>query len=220
MTLIIILQKIKYRLFFISVSFHHVLVEKGGKHKCSTAIGLLAYQLGRPVGRTHVIFQPVLPGVLPSTAKLLTEESFLFPMNKLDVGQQILPNTKGFWTEATFEPLPLQVNLINMYIQLTLLSKRPIAAVFFAWEWPLPQVNCVYMRNQGFLSGKHLIATILVASEGPLLQMNLINMPFHGSLGYELGLTTVLSAREESPLQLNFIDMFLQAEVNKKPVAW
>ena len=76
------------------------------------------------------------------------------------------------------------------------------------------------MRNQGFLSGKHLIATILVASEGPLLQMNLINMPFHGSLGYELGLTTVLSAREESPLQLNFIDMFLQAEVNKKPVAW
>ena len=176
MTLIIILQKIKYRLFFISVSFLHVLEKKGGKHKCSTAIGLLAYQLGRPVGRTHVIFQPVLPGVHPSTAKLLTEESFLFPMNKLDVGQQVLPNSKGFWTEATFEPLPLQVNLINMYIQLTLLSKRPIAAVFFAWEWPLPQVNCVYMRNQGFLSGKHLIATILVASEGPLLQMNLINM--------------------------------------------
>ena len=251
MTLIIILQKIKYRLFFISVSFLHVLEKKGGKHKCSTAIGLLAYQLGRPVGRTHVIFQPVLPGVHPSTAKLLTEESFLFPMNKLDVGQQVLPNSKGFWTEATFEPLPLQVNLINMYIQLTLLSKRPIAAVFFAWEWPLPQVNCVYMRNQGFLSGKHLIATILVASEGPLLQMNLINMygqvplltkfllatiicawewpllqmnlidmPLHVSLGYELGLTTVLSAREESPLQLNFIDMFLQAEVNKKPVAW
>ena len=96
MVLIIILQKIKYRLFFISVSFHHVLVEKGGKHKCSTAIGLLAYQLGRPVGRTHVIFQPVLPGVHPSTAKLLTEESFLFPMNKLDVGQQVLPNYKGF----------------------------------------------------------------------------------------------------------------------------
>ena len=152
MTLIIILQKIKYRLFFISVSFHHVLVKKGGKHKWSTALGLLANQFGRPVGRTHVIFQTILPGVLLSTAKLLTEEGFLFLMNKLDVGQQVLLSSKVFRTKATIERLPLQVNSINMSIQFALLSKHLIATIFFTWEWPLPQMNCVYMRNQVYLS--------------------------------------------------------------------
>ena len=115
-----------------SVSFHHVLIEKGGKHKSSTTLSLLAYQFGRPVGRTHVIFQLNLPDILPSTAKLLTEEGFLFLMNKLDVGQQVLPNSKVFRTKATFERLPLQVNLIYMSIQFALLCKHLIATIFFA----------------------------------------------------------------------------------------
>ena len=86
----------RYGTVCFSVSFHHVLIEKGGKHKSSTTLSLLAYQFGRPVGRTHVIFQLNLPGVLPSTAKLLTEEGFLFLMDKLDVAGQDSHTPKGF----------------------------------------------------------------------------------------------------------------------------
>ena len=63
----------------------HVPIEVGGIGKGSTALGLLAYQLGRPVNRTHVIRQLLLLAKLPSTATLLTDEGFLFLMDNLDV---------------------------------------------------------------------------------------------------------------------------------------
>ena len=62
-----------------------MLVEGAGPDKCSTALGLPAHQLGRPVSRTHVILQLVLLAKLLSTARLLTDEGFLFLMDNLDV---------------------------------------------------------------------------------------------------------------------------------------
>ena len=67
----------------------HVPVEGRGMDKGSTALGLLAHQLGRPVNRTHVIRQLMLLAKLPSTATLLTDEGFLFLMDNLDVGGQV-----------------------------------------------------------------------------------------------------------------------------------
>ena len=62
--------------------------------KGSTALGLLAHQLGRPVNRTHVILQLKLLAELPYTATLLTDEGFLFLMDNLDVGGQVLLHSK------------------------------------------------------------------------------------------------------------------------------
>ena len=74
----------------------HVIVEVVDPGKGSTALGLLAHQLGRPVNRTHVIRQLLLLAKLPSTATLLTDEGFLFLMDNLDVGGQVLPLPKVF----------------------------------------------------------------------------------------------------------------------------
>ena len=74
----------------------HVPIEGIGIGKGSTALGLLAHQLGRPVNRTHVIRQLLLLAKLPSTATLLTDEGFLFLMDNLDVGGQVLPLPKVF----------------------------------------------------------------------------------------------------------------------------
>ena len=74
----------------------HVPVEGGGIGKGSTALGLLAHQPGRPVNRTHVILQLILLAKLPSTARLLTDEGFLFLMDNLEVGGQVLLTPKVF----------------------------------------------------------------------------------------------------------------------------
>ena len=74
----------------------HVLVEAGEPDKCSIAPSLLAHQLGRPVSSTHVILQLVLLAKLLSTARLLTDEGFLFLMDNLDVGGQDSHTPKGF----------------------------------------------------------------------------------------------------------------------------
>ena len=74
----------------------HVIVEVGLPDKGSPALGLLAHKLGRPVSGTHVTCQQVLPGKPLFTAKLLTEESFLFLMDLLDVGEQAHLNPKVF----------------------------------------------------------------------------------------------------------------------------
>ena len=74
----------------------HVLVKAGGPHKGNTALSLLAHQLGCPVSITHVILQHHLRGKLLSTAKLLAEKGFLFVMDKLDVGGQVLLFPKVF----------------------------------------------------------------------------------------------------------------------------
>ena len=92
------------------------MVEVGDPDKGSTALGLLAHKLGCTVSGTHVAFQHHLPGKLPFTAKLLTEESFLFLMDLLDVGEQARLNPKIFWTIATFERPLLQMNCVNMCI--------------------------------------------------------------------------------------------------------
>ena len=74
----------------------HVLGEGGSPDKCSTAPSLFAHQLGRPVSSTHVIRQLVLPAKLLSTARLLTDEGFLFLMDNLDVGGQVVLTPKVF----------------------------------------------------------------------------------------------------------------------------
>ena len=74
----------------------HVLEEGASPDKCSTALSLLAHQLGRPVGRTHVILQLVLLAKLLSTARLLTEEDFLFQMDNLDVSEHVILTSKVF----------------------------------------------------------------------------------------------------------------------------
>ena len=74
----------------------HVPVEVGGMGKGSTAISLLAHQLGRPMMKTHVILQPMLCPKLLSTARLLTDEGFLFLMDNLDVGGHVLLTSKVF----------------------------------------------------------------------------------------------------------------------------
>ena len=74
----------------------HVLEEGASPDKCSTALSLLADQLGRAMSRTHVILQLVLCPKPLSTAKLLTEECFLFLMDSLDVGGQDSHTPKGF----------------------------------------------------------------------------------------------------------------------------
>ena len=58
--------------------------DKGG-----TALSLLTHQLGRPVSSAHVSLQTVLCAKLLFTARLLTEEGFLFLMDNLDVGGQV-----------------------------------------------------------------------------------------------------------------------------------
>ena len=78
----------------VSVIPLHVLVKAGGPHKGSTALSLLAHQLGRPVSTTHVILQLVLQAKLLSTAKLLARKGFFFLMDNLDVGGQGLLNSK------------------------------------------------------------------------------------------------------------------------------
>ena len=82
-------------------------IEGIGIGKGSTALGLLAHQLGRPVNRTHVIRQLLLLAKLPSTATLLTDEGFLFLMDNLDVGGQVLltpklPSTARLLTDEGF----------------------------------------------------------------------------------------------------------------------
>ena len=72
----------------------HVPVKVGGPHEGSTALSLLTHQLGRPVSSAHVSLQTFQPTKLPSTARLLTVEGFLFLMDNLDVAGQYLLTPK------------------------------------------------------------------------------------------------------------------------------
>ena len=103
----------------------HVREELAAPDKGGTALSHLAHQLGRPVSRAHVILQRCLGAKLPSTARLLTDDGFLFLMDNLYVGGQVvlmpkLPFTARLLTDEGFLFL-----MDNLYVggQVLLLPK-------------------------------------------------------------------------------------------------
>ena len=66
----------------------HVLVQLGCKHKCSSAVGLLASQLWRSVSTAEVILKLLLPSELLDAPLLHTAKTLFFEVHILDmIGQ-------------------------------------------------------------------------------------------------------------------------------------